>query len=346
MKLPCAESLPEYRSSLARLRAALIASIAAVACSDSQDHSMSNAKDPRGVPATTSAVAKTSDTERAKAPDPATDAAPAIVGAWSGATTKWSSDDGALAAELRQGWTIAATEPGRVLVNPGLQETDTLDCLLVVVWGELEPSQHALDAAGIMQAQDEELRAELRAQQVDLQRAKSPPMRLDAGGRDAAEQVYEGRAAGNKVRTWVGTTLQDGWHATVVAVVVIGREERFLPGAKRLLSSARLAAPKRDAQAEARLAGAEYAGQQDFGPGGAISVVYRLERDGGVVRTSLVSGSFGIDGAVGGESRKQGRWTSDGQRVRMRFDDGVEEGVVEGAGARVLVVGRMRCQRR
>lgn len=267
--------------------------------------------------------------------------------AWTGPATAWKSDDGVLSAELRQGWTIARAEAGRVLVDPGLRPTDTLDCLLVVVWGELDESQRALDAAGIMQAQDEELRAELRAQQVDLQRAKSTPTRVDAHGRDAAEQVYEGRAAGNPVRTWVGTTIQDGWHATVVAVVAAGREARFLPGAKRLLSSARLAAPKRDARAEARLVGAEFGGRQDFGAGGAIDVAYRFEGDGGVVRTSLVSGSFGVDGAVGGESTKRGRWTCDGERVRMRFDDGVEEALLElqGSRARALVVGRMRCAR-
>lgn len=296
--------------------------------------------------ATTPVAHPTLASEPASSVATGSDATRTLAGAWSGATAKWTSADGVLASELRQGWTIAAAEPGRVLVNPGLRETDALDCLLVVVWGELDESQRALDAAGIMQAQDEELRAELRARQVDLQRAKSAPTRVDAGGRDAAEQVYDGRAAGNRVRTWVGTTLQDGWHATVVAVVVAGREEAFLPGAKRLLASARLAAPKRDARAEALLVGAEYGGQQDFGGGGAISVVYRFERGGAVVRTSLVSGGFGIDGAVGGESEKRGRWTSDGERVRMQFDDGVEEGRLEGREARVLLVGRLRCLRR
>lgn len=344
MMSPHAGSVRERRSSPARLCATWLVAIATVACSDSEDRPMQG--ESRELAATVPVSASTPATGRASAAAAGSGAAPAIVGAWSGATTKWTSDDGVLAGELRQGWTIVGAEPGRVLVNPGLKEADALDCLLVVVWGELAESQRALDAVGIMEAQDEELRAELRAQQVDLQRQESPPARVDAGGRDAAERMYEGRAAGSKVRTWVGTTLQDGWHATVVAVIVAGREEAFLPGAKRLLASARIAAPRRDARAEARLAGSEYAGQQDFGGGGAIGVVYRFAADGGVVRTSLVSGSFGVDGAVGGESEKRGRWTSDGERVRMRFDDGLEEGRLEGRDGRALVVGRLRCLRR
>ena len=93
--------------------------------------------------------------------------------AWTGPAMAWKSDDGVLSAELRQGWTIARAEAGRVLVDPGLRPTDTLDCLLVVVWGELDESQRALDAAGIMQAQDE-----IRAWFYTLQEEHRTPANL------------------------------------------------------------------------------------------------------------------------------------------------------------------------
>lgn len=281
------------------------------------------------------------------APAPAVAARPVRSEAGSALGASWRSDDGVLASELPRGWTIAAAEPGRVLVNPGLKQTDKLDCLLAVVWGELDASQRGLDAVATMEAHDEELRAELKAQQVDLRTPKERPARVDVGGFDGAERMYEGKAAGNSVRTWVGTTLQDGWHATVVAVVVAGREDAFLPGARTMLAAARLSAPKRDAQLEARLAGAEFGGSTSFGGGGSIETVYRFERGGAVLRTALVSGSFGIDGATGGESKKRGSWTTSGSTLRMRFEDGVEEAQLELRGSKVqaLVVGRLRCTR-
>lgn len=264
------------------------------------------------------------------------------------AGTPWRSDDATLSSVLPRGWTIAAKEPGRVLVNPGLGDTDRLDCLLVVVWGELDASQHGLDALATMDAHDAELRAELKAQQVDLLPPTTPPKRLAVGGHDGAERIYEGKAAGSRVRTWVGTTLQEGWHATVVAVLVSGREERFLPGARSILVEARIAAPRRDEQLARQLAGAEFAGTSSFGEGGAIHVVYRFDESGGVTRTSLVSGSFGIDGTTGAESTRSGRWTSSGSTLRMRFDDGVEDAQLErqGAQVRALAAGKLLCTRR
>lgn len=264
------------------------------------------------------------------------------------AGTAWRSADEVLSSELPRGWTVAAAEPGRVLVNPGLKESDRLDCLLVVVWGRLDESQRGLDAVATMEAHDAELRAELKAQQVDLRAPEDRPKRVPVGGFDGAERMYAGKAAGNRVGTWVGTTLQEGWHATVVAVVVAGKEERYLPGARRILEAARISPPKADPGLDAQLAGGEYSGTTSFGGGGAIHVVYRFARGGSVTRTSLVSGSFAIDGATAGESTKRGSWTSSGSRLRLVFVDDVEDAQLERDGSRVraIVVGDLRCMRR
>jgi len=249
--------------------------------------------------------------------------------------TTWRSNDGVLSSELPKRWTIASAEPGRVLVNPGLKESDTLDCLLVIVWGELEPSQHQLDAVSIMQQQETALRNELRGQQVLLQAPRERPTPVAVGTQMGAELMFEGTAAGNAVRTWVGTTLHAGWHATVVAVMVQGQEGRFLPQVRQMLTSMRIQAPQRDAQLEALLLNREYQGSTSFGSGGAIHVTYRFEAQGVVVRTSLVSGSFGIDGAVGGETKRRGTWTSQADSLTLRFDDGPEQARVQRRGARV-----------
>lgn len=259
-------------------------------------------------------------------------------------TTVWRSEDGVLSSELPKLWTIAGAEPGRVLVNPGLKQSDTLDCLLVIVWGELEPSQHQLDAVGIMQQQETALRNELRAQQVALQAPREQPTPMAVGPHMGAELMFEGTAAGNPVRTWVGTTLQAGWHGTVVAVMVRGQEARFLPQVRQMMSSLRIQAPQRDAKLEAALLNREYQGSTAFGSGGAIHVTYRFEAQGVVMRTALVSGSLGIDGAVGGETVRRGTWTSAGDSLTMRFEDGPEQARVQRRAGRIeaLQVGTVR----
>ncbi|MCA8964524.1 MAG: hypothetical protein H6838_19265 [Planctomycetes bacterium] len=233
---------------------------------------------------------------------------------------------GALSFVLPPTWRVANRDGDVALINPGLAATDTLDALIVVAVTPVEAAARARSAAALLQSQLPRIGADLGGQQVevDLARAVAQPMR--SPGLDAAELQVRGRAGGQRaVTVWLGAAKGEAFAATVLVVVLKGREAAFLPGARQLLGSAQFgaAAPAAVRGAGEELAGLEF-GHASFGSGSSLTTVYRFGTGGSAQRRTMFSSSLG-----GTDSEAGGTFELRGDRVVIRIGDDVVEAQIE-----------------
>lgn len=260
--------------------------------------------------------------------------APPLSGLYEGKVTTFRQADGFFSFEMPRGWS-AEEQAGVVAINPGLSEGDTLDAMILVTYGELSEDERGTPLERILADKEAELRTSFAEQQVTLAKAAQAPRRITIDGLAGAEQEWRGEAGGHAVQLWLGAIVQREYYFGVVALVVEGREERFLPGARRMLASVKPKAPVRDREAEAELAGLEFARTTSFGGGGSMHTVYEFGSGGTVARRTMTSGSFGIDGSVGGESVARGTYMVVGPLAYLQFSDGQEVARVSREGRRV-----------
>ena len=112
-------------------------------------------------------------------------------------------------------------------------------------------------------------------------------------------------------------------YLTVTAVVVVGKEGRFLPGVKRIFHSVNPRPPQRDRAAEQALAGAQFSAieTRPGGSSGSFSTIFEFASGNRVKRTMIVSGIVGLSD-VGGGSEEWGTYEVIGDEVHLSFDSG------------------------
>jgi hypothetical protein len=258
---------------------------------------------------------------------------PPLAGLYDGPLARWRHPEGYFTLELPKGWTEANAQDGMVVFNPGLKETDTLDCLLLVTFGELEEDERGVPIDRLLDDKEPELRQSMAEQEIQLQRPTAKPHKVRVGELAGAQQTWSGQANGNRLTMWVGGLVVREYYLAVIAVVAQGKEDRFLPGAKRMFTSLQPKPPQRDRQAEAALAGGEFAGGETLA-GGSMHTIYRFRGNGTVHRQLLMSGSIGLGTEVGADSADVGRYEVVGPLVYLRFPDGQQAArLVVAAGA-------------
>jgi len=231
---------------------------------------------------------------------------------------------------LPTGWTIAHREGELAVVNPGFAETDTLDALIVVASATLEGADLTRTVTALLEAHLPGLAADLRGQEVEVQHLRAKVTALALPKLTGAEVTLAGLAGGERpVTVWVGTARDATTSATVLAVVVRGHEDEFVPGARRMLESVEFAAAEPTGTgtgAVTGLAGLEF-GSSTFGSDSSLTTVYRFGANGSVTRRTMFSSPFG-----GSDSEAHGTYVQRGDRVTIRVDGETYEATVEQRG--------------
>lgn len=250
---------------------------------------------------------------------PAPDAA--LDGQYSGPVSTISHPRGWFSFEVPQGWAVAQQNDEAMIVNPGLSATDTLDALVVVSFGELEPDQAGKDAAALFPEVRAAIVQDLAAQSIVVNDTGASPRRVRLAHASGVVQEWPGKAGDRTVRVFFGALVKDAAYLAVTAVVMEGKEERFLPGVKRLLHSIVPKPPARNTAAEQALAGAEFSAI-DTRPGGSrgsFSSILEFSAGNRVKKTMIISGMVGLSTDIGGNSEEWGTYEVMGDQVTLTF---------------------------
>ena len=239
---------------------------------------------------------------------------------------------------LPSGWTIARRDGDLALVNPGFAETDTLDALVVVASEALAGADLARTVTALLESNLPALAADLREQQVEVEHRRAKVTALALPKLSGAEVTLAGRAGGVRpVTVWIGTTRDATAAASVLVVVLRGREDVYLPSARKLLESLLFAPdPQLAAGDSPDLVGLEF-GSSSFGSDSSLTTVYRFGANGAVTRRTMFSSPFG-----GSDSEVHGTYVQRGDRVTIRVDGEALEATLErrGAALTALRIGR------
>lgn len=227
---------------------------------------------------------------------------------------------------LPKGWTIANREGDLAVVNPGFAETDTLEALIVVGSEALEGADVNRTITALLEVNLPNLGEYLSQVQVevDLRRAKVTALALPK--LSGAQLTLAGQSvspSGGKlpVTVWVGTTRDAKSAASVLVVVLRGKEETYLPGARRILESLQFIA-----DVPANLGGLEF-GFSRFYDGGSTTTTYRFRDNGTVTKHRMTSTRFNTS-----ESEVHGTYVQRGDHVTIRVDGSAEEATLERRG--------------
>jgi hypothetical protein len=254
---------------------------------------------------------------------------PELVGVYQGAVTPLQHPDGYFRCDMPRGWSVEGQTEGALLVNPGLQETDTLEGLVFITYGELEERDRGTDIAQLLTLREPEMRADLEAQGLTLTKPAKPARKVAVGERAGAELEWRGQGANGGVTVWCGALVEREYYLAVVALVMEGKEAQYVPGAKRMFRSLEPKAPEPNPRLERGLAGATFGKSTSFGDSGSMTTTYAFSSDGTVRRETLVSGPTPT-GDIGGDVETAGRFRAVGKLVYMQFRDGQEVARYEG----------------
>jgi hypothetical protein len=231
---------------------------------------------------------------------------------------------------LPKGWTIGNRNGELAVVNPGFEETDTLDALIVVGSDTLEGDDLSRTVSGLLEVNLPVLEEYLRQVQVEAELSRAKVTALALPKLAGAQITLSGLSGGQlPVTVWVGTTRDANAAASVLVVVLRGKEDAYLPGARRILESLQFTAePQRDVNSSAGLAGLTF-GHVSFYDSGSSTTTYSFYASGAVTRESITSTSDGF----GSETR--GSYVLRGDRVTIQVDGSTEEATLERSGGEV-----------
>jgi hypothetical protein len=241
-----------------------------------------------------------------------------------GPATTFAHPRGWFRFELPQGWSVTRQADDSLTINPGLTPSDTLDALVVVSYGQLEADQAGRDLAALFAAAKATILEELASQAIVAGDAVEVPRRVVLAHAPGIVQELKGKAGERDVSVWLGGLVEDGYYLTVTAVVLAGKEVRFLPGARRILHSVQPRPPERNRPAEQALVGARF-GAIETRPGGSrgsFSTIFEFGENQRVKKTMIVSGIVGLSADVGGESEEWGTYEAVGDEVHLSFPSG------------------------
>jgi hypothetical protein len=242
--------------------------------------------------------------------------AAALDGMHRGAVTTFAHPRGWFSMDLPAGWTVAKQSDDNLVINPGLTQTDTLDALIVVTYGELDPGLAGATVSEAFGSVRPMLLRDLQAQGIEIADDGAPPQQVALAHAPGLVKQWSGRAGGRNVQARIGGTVQDGYYLAVLSVIVEGQESRFLPGIKRLLHSLQPRPPRRDPAIERALEGAQFSAS-DMRPGGSFTTVFEFSTGNRVKKTMIAGGRGAVLG--GGASEEWGSYEVLGDEVHLSF---------------------------
>lgn len=242
---------------------------------------------------------------------------------------------GEFSFELPAGWSVGAESEEGLWIQPGLAPGETLDALILVQHGELELEDQNVAPAALVDRHEAAFRAEMKAAGIELAPAAQRARAVLVGDVPGAVQEWRGKTAdGRELRLWLGGVVRrDAW-LTVAGALLSGREERFLPGLKRVFATLAPAAPERNQELERLLAGRSFSRSESFGRAGSSTSWYSFGADGRVKKELSMGGLSGLSGSVHGSSEEWGRYEAIGPTLYLYFRDGqsTAEAALEGGG--------------
>jgi hypothetical protein len=247
----------------------------------------------------------------------------AVDGIHRGAATTFTHPRGWFSFEMPEGWSVTRQTDDSLLINPGLKGSDTLDAIVAVLYGEIDSPGATSDLAGLFEAVRPSVLQDLASQGIVVSQAPAAPRLVTLSQAKGLVQEWKATAGGRDVLVWLGGLASHGYYLAVSCVVISGREERVLPGVKRMLHSMQPRPPQRDHAAEEALVGTRF-GSIDTRPGGAsgsFSSILEFAAGNRVKKTLIVSGKAALYG-IGGESEEWGTYAVVGDDLRLSFRDG------------------------
>jgi hypothetical protein len=233
-----------------------------------------------------------------------------------GAVMTFVHPRGWFSIDLPAGWTVASQSEDGLAINPGLTQADTLDALVAVFFGELDPGLARATATEAFGSVRPMLLRDLQAQGIEIADDGAPPQPAALAHAPGLVKQWRGRAGGRDVQSWIGGVVQDGHYLAVLSVIIAGQEARFLPGVKRLLYSLQPRPPRRDPAIERALEGAEFSAS-DMRPGGSFTTVFEFGAGNRIKKTMIASGRGAVLG--GGASEEWGSYEVIGDEVHLSF---------------------------
>lgn len=226
---------------------------------------------------------------------------------------------GDVSFEVPANWSVVNENADGAMLNPGFAPTDTLDALVVVMHGELDPEDQSSPLEAVVRERLPDLAAELRDQAIVADFRNARPRTVPTASGDGVVIETKGRANdAHDVRVWLGVVRDGAAYAVVLGVLTTGRAAEFLPPLARLHQTMSFAAAGSQAGSQVlSLAGTEF-GRSSIGSGGnSLTTVYTFAAGGSVSRRTMFSSEFG-----GSDSTVSGTWTVEGDSVTMTFGDG------------------------
>ena len=267
---------------------------------------------------------------------------PPIEGAATGATTRLGHSRGYYTFEAPSNWTLGREDEDGLWVNPGLAANGTLDALIRVSHGELEPEDRGAAPTALVARYTPDLVASLREIGITLEPAAAKPRAALVGEVPGALQEWRGKQRdGVAVRVWLAGIVKRDHYLTITAVLVESRAEAFVPGLVRMFTTLVPSPPERDKALEAILAGRQFKKSESFGSSGSSYSTYRFDAGGGAHKEFIMGGRVGLDYDVSGSTEEHGRYEVVGGLVYLYFRDGqmTAELAMEGETLKGLLIG-------
>lgn len=270
----------------------------------------------------------------AKAPAPR-----ALTGVAKPSGNTWKHPRGWFTFEMPEGWSVAREAEEGILLNPGFGPQDSLDALIFLTYGRLDADEKNVPIDELLQKGEDEIRGQLEQQGIQVGRADGKPEKVSVGEVPGAIQTWSGRAqSGVDVEVWTGALVKRDYYLAVMAVLVGGKGDRFLPEIKRVFQTLRPTPPEPNPELAAALAGREFSHIETMRDSGAFTTIYELRAGGRVRKQMLVSGTLGGSGGtgIGGSSDETGTWEVVGDEVFLYFADGQSSGQVVMEGGQIV----------
>jgi hypothetical protein len=254
-----------------------------------------------------------------------------LEGVDKGAASRFEHPRGYFSFEMPKGWKVWRQTEDGLLLNPGLTEKDSLDAIIVVSYGQLDAEDRNQPIADLLTRYEPELEQELAGQGIRLGKAAGEVEKVAIGDVPGAVRSWAGStAAGQALTVWFGGLVKREYYLSVSAVIVKGKEDRFLPKVKRIFLTMKPRPPQRNLKAEEALVGKRFT-KSSGGSGGSFHTTYTFRAGGQVEKEMLMSGMVGLSD-VGGDSTEAGRYEVIGEELFLYFKGGQSSGrlVVEG----------------
>jgi hypothetical protein len=264
---------------------------------------------------------------------------PPLDSVYTGAAERFQHPRGWYSFEMPRGWTLASQAEDYLVINPGLGPGDTLDSIVMVSHGRLEPEDRNSSVEQLFQKNQPEIGELFTQLQLRMRRPRTGPERVLVGDVPGAQQTWSGRTAdGKAVVVWMAGLVKREYFLFVFGLALEDKQELYLPRVKRIFSSLRITPPERNPQLEAALVGRQIANNRTDSSG-STTYIYTFRADRSVHKLSMISfANTGGVGVSGGSSEDIGRFEVIGDEVYLYFGSGQSVGTVVLEGGRLAGV--------